>query len=233
MNARLGPLIGLGLFTLLAVAAAACGGGGADEPELAPTVAKAALPTPSDSPTPEATNTPEPATATAVPAIDPRTGDEELAPELQRISSWINSEPFTLESQRGQVVLVDFWTYTCINCIRTFPYLRSWHKKYADKGLVILGVHTPEFEFEKLRENVIEAMGKFGIEYPVAQDNDYGTWGAFNNRFWPAKYLIDKDGYIRYTHFGEGAYQETEQVIRELLAETGADLGGRLVRHQT
>ena len=225
MNARLRLLVGTGLVLLFAVAAAACGGGGADEPELAPNAAKAALTTPSNSPTLDAPNTPVPATATAVPAIAPLTGDEKLAPELQRVTGWINSEPFSLKGQRGQVVLVDFWTYTCINCIRTLPYLRSWHEKYADKGLVILGVHTPEFEFEKLRENVIEAMGKLGVKYPVAQDNDYGTWGAFNNRFWPAKYLIDKDGYIRYTHFGEGAYQETEQVIRELLAETGTDLG--------
>ena len=154
-----------------------------------------------------------------------RTGNEKLAPELSEISGWINSEPLTLESLRGgNVVLIDFWTYTCINCIRTLPYVKSWHEKYADKGLVIVGVHTPEFEFEKIRENVIEAVDGFEIEYAVAQDNEYGTWNAFRNRYWPAKYLIDSDGYIRYQHFGEGAYDETEQKIRELLGEIGTNL---------
>ena len=223
MNGRHRLLLGMGLFLLLAVAAAACGGGADEgEPALPATRAPAAA---TDSPAPEATNTPVPATATAVPVVAARTGDEELAPELRAVRGWINSKPFTIESQRGNVVLVDFWTYTCINCIRTLPYLRSWHEKYADKGLVILGVHTPEFEFEKIRQNVIEAVRDFGIKYAVAQDNDYGTWRAFDNKFWPAKYLIDKDGYIRYTHFGEGAYEETEQVIRDLLSETGVDLG--------
>ena len=153
-----------------------------------------------------------------------RTGDENLAPDLIGIDGWVNSEPFTLASQRGKVVLIDFWTYTCVNCIRTFPYLRDWNAKYDSAGLVILGVHTPEFEFEKLRENVARAVDTFEIEYAVAQDNDRRTWNAFRNKVWPAKYLIDKDGYVRYTHLGEGAYEETEQKIRELLAETGADL---------
>ena len=231
MNGRHRLLLGMGLFLLLAVAAAACGGGADEgEPALPATRAPAAA---TDSPAPEATNTPVPATATAVPVVAARTGDEELAPELRAVRGWINSKPFTIESQRGNVVLVDFWTYTCINCIRTLPYLRSWHEKYADKGLVILGVHTPEFEFEKIRQNVIEAVRDFGIKYAVAQDNDYGTWRAFDNKFWPAKYLIDKDGYIRYTHFGEGAYEETEQVIRDLLSETGVDLGDVSSRYQT
>ena len=153
-----------------------------------------------------------------------RVGDETLAPELVGLKGWANSEPFTLEGQRGKVVLIDFWTYTCVNCIRTLPYLREWHDKYADRGLVILGVHAPEFEFEKVRENVLDAMETHGIDYAVAQDNDMDTWGAFRNRFWPAKYLIDKDGYIRYTHFGEGSYDETEAKIRELLMETGEDV---------
>ena len=118
------------------------------------------------------------------------------------------------------MVLIDFWTYTCINCIRTLPYLKDWHDKYADLGLTIIGVHTPEFEFEKKRENVIDAVAEYGLRYPVVQDNDFGTWRAYSNRYWPAKYLIDKDGYVRYTHFGEGAYQETEEKIRELLMET-------------
>ena len=161
---------------------------------------------------------------TTVPIKSARTGDEKLAPELTELDGWINSEPFTLEDSVGKVVLVDFWTYTCVNCIRTFPYLKAWDQKYADKGLVILGVHAPEFEFEELHENVLDAVQAFGIKYAVAQDNNMGTWRAFENRFWPAKYLIDADGFIRYTHFGEGNYSETERVIRELLLESGANL---------
>ena len=153
-----------------------------------------------------------------------RDGDEEIAPEFEGEQSWINSEPFTLESQRGKIVLLDFWTYTCINCIRTLPYLKDWHEKYSDQGLVIVGVHTPEFEFEKKKENVIDAMIKHGLKYPIIQDNDFDTWDAYNNQYWPAKYLIDSDGYIRYTHFGEGAYLETEEKIRELLEEIRADV---------
>ena len=168
---------------------------------------------------------PEPTPTPVLPEPD-RTGDEPLAPELRETGAWINSEPFTLESRRGEVVLIDFWTFSCINCIRTLPYLRSWHDKYADSGLVILGVHAPEFEFEKILENVQEAVDEFGLLYPIVQDNERGTWRAFRNRFWPAKYLIDRDGYIRYTHFGEGRYEETEQWIRKLLEETGADLSG-------
>lgn len=120
--------------------------------------------------------------------------------------------------------MVDFWTYTCINCIRTLPYLKNWHEKYADKGLVIIGVHTPEFEFEKSAENVQKALTDFGIKYPVMQDNDYATWRAYDNHYWPAKYLVDKNGKIRYTHFGEGEYDETEEVIQVLLAETGVEI---------
>ena len=148
-------------------------------------------------------------------------GETPSAPELAGINSWINSEPFTLESQRGNVVLVDFWTYSCINCIRTMPYLKEWHEKYADEGLVIVGVHTPEFQFEMNRDNVIEAAMGFGLEYPIAQDNDYITWRLFQGRrgVWPAKYLIDRNGLVRYTHFGEGAYEETELRIQELLAQ--------------
>ena len=148
--------------------------------------------------------------------------DEPRAPELTGITGWINSEPFTLESQRGKVVLVDFWTFNCVNCIRTFPYLKKWHQKYAENGLVIVGVHSPEFEFERSLENVMAATIKHGLEYPVAQDNGFATWRAYTNRYWPAKYLIDKNGYIRYTHFGEGAYSETEQKIVELLTESGS-----------
>ena len=147
-----------------------------------------------------------------------------LVPELIGTGQWINAVPFTLQSQRGKVVLIDFWTYTCVNCIRTLPYLQFWHEKYAEDGLVVIGVHTPEFEFEKVFENIVAATEKFGLEYPVVQDNEFATWRAFGNSVWPAKYLVDKDGVIRYTHFGEGQYEETELAIRELLIETGVDV---------
>ena len=153
-----------------------------------------------------------------------RTGDEKRAPEITGIANWINSEPLAIHDQQGKVVLIDFWTYTCVNCIRTMPFLKAWYEKYEDKGLVLIGIHTPEFEFEKDTDNVVQAMKDFGLIYPVAQDNDFGTWRAFNNRFWPAKYLIDAEGFIRYTHFGEGAYEETEEWIRDLLIEAGSDL---------
>ncbi len=141
------------------------------------------------------------------------------APELQGLTGWINSDPLTMNDLKGKVVIVDFWTYSCINCIRTLPYLRDLHEKYADMGLVILGVHAPEFAFEKLPENVQRAAQDYELLYPIAQDNDFATWRAYSNRYWPAKYLIDKDGKVRYTHFGEGAYEETEQVVRFLLSE--------------
>ncbi len=146
----------------------------------------------------------------------------EKAPELIAGGVWFGSAPLTIASLRGKVVLIDFWTYTCVNCQRTFPYLRQWHEKYKDKGLVIIGVHSPEFEFEKNEKNVAQAIKDFKLTYPIVQDNDFATWRAYNNRYWPAKYIIDKEGYIRYTHFGEGAYDETEKVIQELLKETGA-----------
>lgn len=146
---------------------------------------------------------------------------EREAPELAGIESWINSEPLSLAGLRGKVVLVDFWTYTCINCIRTFPHISGWHEKYKDKGLVILGIHSPEFNFEKDRENVLREVKKYNINYPVALDNDHKTWNAFANRYWPAEYLIDVDGNIRYHHFGEGRYDETEKAIQQLLLEGG------------
>lgn len=148
-----------------------------------------------------------------------------IAPELARISGYINTDAIKLEDLRGKVVLVDFWTYSCINCIRTIPYLNAWHDKYAEQGLVIVGVHTPEFEFEKDYDNVKAAVEKFGIKYPVAQDNDKGTWSAYENRYWPRKYLVDTEGYIRYDHIGEGKYAETEKVIQSLLAERAALMG--------
>lgn len=171
--------------------------------------------------------TPEPEVEpTAQPVREVAEGP--LAADPVGIYAWINSEPLTLAQLRGKVVLVDFWTYTCVNCIRTFPYLKLWHSRYADDGLVILGIHTPEFEFEKNYWNVLEATEENGIAWPVAQDNDFATWDAYENRFWPAKYLIDQDGVIRYTHFGEGQYAETEEEIRKLLAEAGADLSDDL-----
>jgi thiol-disulfide isomerase/thioredoxin len=145
-----------------------------------------------------------------------------MAPEFKAVSGYINTSPITLKDLKGKVVLVDFWTYSCINCIRTLPYLVDWNSKYADKGLVIVGVHTPEFEFEKNIENVKAAVQKFGIKYPVFQDNDKGTWNAYENRYWPRKYIIDSEGYIRYDHIGEGGYAETEKVVQTLLAERAA-----------
>lgn len=146
------------------------------------------------------------------------------APEFQRISGWINSRPLTMAELKGRVVLVDFWTYSCNNCINTMPSLKEWHDKYADKGLVIVGVHSPEFAFEHEYEGVVDSTIKFGLEYPVAQDNEFATWDAYDNRYWPAEYLIDRHGVVRYRHFGEGAYAETENQIRNLLTEAGADL---------
>lgn len=144
------------------------------------------------------------------------------APELKGIEAWINSEPLKIEELKGKVVLVDFWTYSCINCIRTLPYLRDWHEKYADDGLVIIGVHSPEFPFEKKYDNVLSAAKEHGLEYPIALDNDFATWQNYSNRYWPAKYFIDREGYVRHSHFGEGDYSGSEAVIQQLLAEGGS-----------
>jgi len=144
---------------------------------------------------------------------------EGKAPEITGIHDWINTEPLTLAELRGKVVLVDFWTYSCINCIRTFPHTREWHEKYKDYGFVFLGVHTPEFKFEKKKENVEREAEENNLTYPIALDNDYATWLAYNNRYWPAHYLIDAEGNIRYHHFGEGQYDKTESAIQQLLLE--------------
>ena len=168
--------------------------------------------------TPHPTSTPVTASGDTGGAVGDR------APEFVGVNRWLNSEPLTMEGLRGDVVLIDFWTYTCVNCIRTLPYLRDWHAKYADRGLSLIGVHTPEFEYEKVTENVINASEKQRVVWPVAQDNDFRTWRAYGNRYWPAKYLIDANGVVRYTHFGEGAYDETERLIRELLEEAGGDV---------
>ncbi len=138
-------------------------------------------------------------------------------PEISGITAWLNSAPLQLKDLRGKVVLIDFWTYSCINCIRTLPYLKDWYNKYHSAGLVIIGVHTPEFDFEKNLNNVKNAVEKFGIKYPVALDNQFVTWQNFNNAFWPAHYLINREGNVVYTHFGEGEYATTENNIRFLL----------------
>ena len=132
---------------------------------------------------------------------------------------WVNSEPLSISELRDKVILIDFWDYTCINCIRTLPYVAEWHRRYAPHGLVVVGVHAPEFSFAKELDGVKNAMAAFGIDYPVVMDNGYAIWQAYANRYWPAKYLIDKAGYIRYYHFGEGGYGETERAIQELLRD--------------
>jgi thiol-disulfide isomerase/thioredoxin len=145
------------------------------------------------------------------------------AKEIVSPAGFINTdENLQIKNLIGKkVVLLDFWTYSCINCQRTLPYITSWYDKYKDAGLEIIGVHTPEFAFEKEYDNVVAATKKWGVNYPVVLDNDYGTWQAYKNRYWPRKYLIDIDGYIVYDHIGEGGYDETEKKIQELLMETG------------
>jgi cytochrome c biogenesis protein CcdA/thiol-disulfide isomerase/thioredoxin len=150
---------------------------------------------------------------------------EGTLPPLDGAVQWLNSPPLTREQLKGKVVLVDFWTYSCINCIRSVPYTNAWYAKYQDQGLVVIGVHSPEFAFERDPANVRKAVADFGIRYPVAQDNNLAIWRAFNNRYWPAHYLADAQGRIRYHHFGEGRTDETEAAIRALLAEKGAKLG--------
>ena len=142
-----------------------------------------------------------------------------MAPPLTGEIQWLNSPPLTGEMLRGKVVLVDFWTYSCINCLRTLPYLKAWYEKYRNQGLIIIGVHTPEFAFEKDQANVEKAIRDLGIAYPVVMDNQFAIWNAYKNEYWPAHYLIDAQGWIRQQHFGEGQYQETEQMIQALLKE--------------
>ena len=170
---------------------------------------------------------PEPTAGERLAARAARIAAAGTAPELTGLTRWLSGGPTTIarELAKGNVVLIDFWTYTCINCIRTFPFLVEWHDKYAEHGLSIIGVHSPEFEFEKEARNVLASMEQHGIEYFVAQDNDFRTWRAFSNRYWPAKYLIGPSMDVRYAHFGEGDYAETEHEIREALEEAGRDLG--------
>lgn len=142
-------------------------------------------------------------------------------PPLRGASAWVNSQPLSTQDLRGKVVLVDFWTYTCINWRRTMPYVRAWAEKYKDNGLVVVGVHTPEFSFEKDLNNVRRAAKDERVEYPIALDNDYAIWNAFANHYWPALYFIDAQGHIRHHQFGEGDYERSEQVIQQLLTEAG------------
>jgi thiol-disulfide isomerase/thioredoxin len=158
------------------------------------------------------------------------------APEFTQISGYINTpnnSSITLSSLKGKVVLVDFWTYSCINCIRTIPYLNDWNQKYAGNGLVIVGVHSPEFEFEKNYDNVKAAVQRLGITYPVVLDSNHGTWNAYGNQYWPRHYLIDAQGYIRDNHIGEGGYEQTEKTIQSLLAERAAQMGLKQISFST
>lgn len=143
-------------------------------------------------------------------------------PSLSGATGWINSKPLSARDLKGKVVLVDFWDYSCINCIRAVPYIRAWAEKYKDSGLVVIGVHTPEFDVEKQQANVQRAVQKFGITYPVALDSDYAIWNGFHNQFWPAHYFIDAKGKVRYEHFGEGEYDQSERWIQQLLQEANA-----------
>jgi thiol-disulfide isomerase/thioredoxin len=147
------------------------------------------------------------------------------APDFRGATGWVQSPPLDLVALRGQVVLVDFWTYSCVNCIRTFPHIEAWYERYNASGFTVVGVHTPEFRFEHDAANVQAAAERYHLTYPIAQDNDYRIWSAYNNRYWPAHYLIDAYGRVRHTHFGEGAYPETEDALRDLLRQAGRDPG--------
>ena len=148
-------------------------------------------------------------------------------PSLGGATGWLNSPPLTAAGLRGKVVLIDVWTYTCINWLRTLPYVRAWAEKYKNQGLVVIGVHSPEFAFEKDVDNVRHAAKEMRVDYPIALDNDFAVWRAFNNDYWPALYLIDAQGHIRYHHFGEGEYEQSERVIQQLLSEAGVGGIGR------
>jgi cytochrome c biogenesis protein CcdA/thiol-disulfide isomerase/thioredoxin len=154
---------------------------------------------------------------------------EGALPPLAGVTQWLNSPPLTAEAIKGKVVLIDFWTYSCINCLRAIPYVSAWSKKYKDQGLVVIGVHAPEFAFEKNVRNVQAAVADLKIDYPVAIDNDYAIWRAFGNQYWPAHYFIDAEGRIRHHHFGEGEYGESERVIQQLLAEAGKTVAADIV----
>ncbi|WP_207957142.1 thioredoxin family protein [Rubrobacter tropicus] len=154
-------------------------------------------------------------------ALHPRLPVEGQLPSLGGATGWLNSEPLTAAGLRGKVVLVDFWTYTCINWLRQLPYVRAWAQKYGDQGLAVVGVHTPEFEFERNFDNVRRAAKDMRVEYPVAIDSDYAIWRAFDNRYWPALYFVDAQGHVRHHQFGEGEYEQSEMIVQRLLAEAG------------
>ena len=186
-------------------------------------------PAPDEATTPEAATTvPQaPAPVTAPPTVQAAATPAPsgpLAPEFVRVTQWLNGPALSLADLRGRVVLIDVWTFGCYNCRNTLPYLRDWHAKYASEGLQIVGVHTPEFDFESVEANVREAMIRLNVTWPVAMDNDWGTWRAYKNRYWPRKYLVDQRGQIRFDVIGEGSYAEMERRIRELLEEGGASL---------
>ena len=155
-------------------------------------------------------------------AIHPRLPIESAMPSLGGATGWLNSQPLTVADLRRNVVLIDFWTYTCINWLRSLPYVRAWAERYRDQGLVVIGVHTPEFAFERDLDNVRRAAKDMRVDYPIAIDSDYGIWRAFNNHYWPALYFVDAQGQIRHHHFGEGDYEMSEMVIQQLLAEAGS-----------
>jgi cytochrome c biogenesis protein CcdA/thiol-disulfide isomerase/thioredoxin len=162
------------------------------------------------------------ATGNSVSTLD----DYGPAPDFRGVAGWVNSPPLTMKGLRGRVVLIDFWTYSCINCLRTLPHVRDWDSRYRDAGLTIVGVHTPEFAFERVASNVRENVRKLELRYPVALDNGFGTWEAWHNQYWPAKYLIDRNGHVRYFHFGEGDYETTEDAIRTLLGSAAPPASG-------
>ncbi len=160
---------------------------------------------------------PNQASSGASASVTPNLKNYGPAPDFTGITNWINSPPLTMASLKGKVVLVDFWTYSCINCLRTLPFVTGWYSKYSADGLVVVGVHTPEFPFEQVPANVEAAVKRLGVTYPVAQDNNYGTWNAYQNEYWPADYLVDQNGNVVYESFGEGDYVQTENAIRSLL----------------
>jgi len=174
------------------------------------TTAAIAIPALKKSPAPLLASTPSSGTKSAVAG--------KMLPEFQGISEWINSNPLTIAELKGNVILIQFWTFFCINCQRTLPYMTQWHGQYAAQGLKVIGVHTPEFAFERDRANIEKALQRHQITYPVPIDNDFKTWNAYENGYWPHLFLADRQGVLRYDHIGEGAYEETEQMIEQLLA---------------
>ena len=157
--------------------------------------------------------------ASKEPAVRLAVASDKSLPEFQGISTWLNSSPLTTADLKGNVVLVQFWTFSCINCQRTLPYIVQWHQKYADQGLKVIGIHTPEFAFERETNNIQKALQEHQITYAVPVDNEYKTWKAYENNFWPHLFLADRQGILRYDHIGEGAYDQTEQTIRQLLSQ--------------